>query len=482
MVERHLRVAFDRRKFSEAEMLSFPRATNPIAHSGRAFSLKRPSPWNQGFRNRSDRWYLDMKVHSIEERPSHPPLVGLHLAPGTAAGFGRMAEKPARAGIHRGDEAEATGKPDRATAADQTDRTFLQRLPEEVQYTRSKLRDLVQEENPTVRKAHLSRTRIEPSPDQPGWRHCVMRRTKWANLSADCSLGEGASHALDKGDLERLAVAEGRQNRRHRLSQERFPRAGRSDEKEVMSSGSGHFKSTFRALLSANDRQIHRRWRRTEDLGPHTPSWSVVVVHLVVEFFRRHTQKSTSLTETPNRFDLDLFDPRNLGLVLPRNEQGSDLVSSCGQSNGQSTSGAVEPAAQRQFSNRGNSTQTTWFDDLMGREDRQSDRKIETAPLFAKFRRRQIDRRLAGRNRWKSRPKGCQNSLFALANRGVGKTDQRCDRVSFPARYLHFDRHSFDSMQSVGLHLRMHSDPSKLAVKCRPKTGVDRRPLAKRRP
>lgn len=100
-----------------------------------------------------------------------------------------------------------------------------------------------------MRKHHLADAVASRASDEPCGRDRVMRAAKWA-ASHQLRAGEHAKHAVNSRDLDRLAAAERRQDRRQALGEHRLARARRAAHEGVVASCGRNHEGLDGTLLS----------------------------------------------------------------------------------------------------------------------------------------------------------------------------------------------------------------------------------------
>ena len=116
------------------------------------------------------------EIDPVEQRTGQLLLIQLHPVRPTATVLALIAVEPAGARVGRGDQREPRRELDRARSAGHHDATVLERLPQTFERVAPELRELVQEEHPVMRQAHLSRAQERrPAAEETGDRHRVMR-------------------------------------------------------------------------------------------------------------------------------------------------------------------------------------------------------------------------------------------------------------------------------------------------------------------
>src|SRR5439155_24689257 len=132
--------------------------------------------------------------------------------------------RAARAEIHRRNELKPSREYRSAADARDRDDTVLERLPERLEHRSRELGELVEKENTAMGEARFSRSRRRGSAADDRRRGARMvRRTKGRNADQSGARPEDPGDRVDARDLERLVVAEQREDagqaaREHRLA------------------------------------------------------------------------------------------------------------------------------------------------------------------------------------------------------------------------------------------------------------------------
>ena len=117
--------------------------------------LRRPAPSCEIARR--DAADAHRQVEPIAQRTGQPRRVARDLRRRASARAHRVAEKAARARIHRADQHEARGEDRRPRGARDAHHPFLDRLTQHFEHVPAELRHLVEEQDAVMREADLAR-------------------------------------------------------------------------------------------------------------------------------------------------------------------------------------------------------------------------------------------------------------------------------------------------------------------------------------
>ncbi len=172
--------------------------------------------------------HLDVQVDAVEDRAREPRPVGLGAARRADAAAHRVAVEAAGAGVARAHEQGPRGKARADHRAGDVDAALLERLPQRVDRRRREGADLVEEEHPAVREAHLARPRDAPAAHEARGRDGVVRGAERAPRDQRTARVEQPGHRVDAGDLDRLVQGQRRQDAGQAAREHRLAGAGRA--------------------------------------------------------------------------------------------------------------------------------------------------------------------------------------------------------------------------------------------------------------
>ena len=111
---------------------------------------------------------LDMQVDPVQHRPGNLALVigGAFRRP--AAGKGRIAQMPAAAGVHGGDQLDPCRKADMSIRPRDIDAPGFQWLTQRIENGALKLRQFVHEQHAEMRETHFARLHLQSAARQRG--------------------------------------------------------------------------------------------------------------------------------------------------------------------------------------------------------------------------------------------------------------------------------------------------------------------------
>ena len=153
-------------------------------------------------------------VDAIHEGPTDASLVGSNASRGTRALVSLVAEVTAGAGVRRRDKLEVAGEHVHAVDAYDTNLVVLQRLAKGLQGVCGELRQLIQEEHPSMGKRNLPRHHWPTTANESSHRDGVMWCAE-GTLAALDRIDGLSRHRVNEHRLGTLGIGERRQNRRH---------------------------------------------------------------------------------------------------------------------------------------------------------------------------------------------------------------------------------------------------------------------------
>lgn len=128
---------------------------------GRAFGGRRQREIGGG--NGFD---LDVQVDAVEERPGELGLIIRRAARRAGAGERGVAEVPAAAWVHRGDQLHARGVGDMKRGARDADFAGFERLTQRIECLALELRQFIEEQHAEMREADLTGPRLRAAADK----------------------------------------------------------------------------------------------------------------------------------------------------------------------------------------------------------------------------------------------------------------------------------------------------------------------------
>src|SRR5205823_10349903 len=133
------------------------------------------------------------------------------------------------------DELESGGIAHDAAGAGDEDLAGLEGLTQRVEDADSELGRLVEEEHPVVGEGDHARSgERAAAADERGHARGVVRCLEWRSSKERCPRGQGAGDRVDRGDLERLRVAERWQDGRQAFGEHRLARPWWAAEEGVV--------------------------------------------------------------------------------------------------------------------------------------------------------------------------------------------------------------------------------------------------------
>jgi hypothetical protein len=164
----------------------------------------------------------------------------------------------ARPRIRRSDELEDRGEADGSAGPRDANAAVLERLAQRVEHVAIELRQLVEEEDPTMGEAHFAGREARAAADHGGVGKGVVRSAKRARPPQPLAGSEQPGDASHDRDLERLRVVERRQEAGHGPGQEGLARSRWTDQQEVVAARQGHLERPAGERLAANLDQVGR--------------------------------------------------------------------------------------------------------------------------------------------------------------------------------------------------------------------------------
>src|SRR5208282_4163667 len=119
-----------------------------------------------------------------------------------------------------------------------------------------KLGKLIQKQHAIVGETDFPRSRLAGSAEQSSVRNRVMRTPKRPVRDKPVLTVQQPTYAVDLGRLDSFAHSQRRQNRWDPLRNHRFPRAWRSDAKQIMAPRSSNFDRSFLLQLDGDLREV----------------------------------------------------------------------------------------------------------------------------------------------------------------------------------------------------------------------------------
>ena len=157
-----------------------------------------------------------------------------------------MAEIPARARVHRRDQAEPRRERDAAGGAGDAHPALFERLAQHLEGAAGELGQLVEEQDAVVRQRDLPGAGQAAAADERRFRAGVMRCAE-RPLAQECAARrQQAGHRVHRGDVERLIEGQRREHAGQAAGEHRLAGPGRADEQEMVATGGGDLERTAR--------------------------------------------------------------------------------------------------------------------------------------------------------------------------------------------------------------------------------------------
>jgi hypothetical protein len=199
-----------------------------------------------------------VEIDPVEQRPRHAALVARHVHGVAAASVRPVAGVAARAGVHRGHQDEAGGIADGAARAGQADGPVLERLAKHLEDVSPVLRQLVEEQHPVVREAHLAGAGRRSATHQPGVADRVVRCPERPLDHERAATPQMPGDGVDERRLERLGEGERGKDPGKTAGEHRFAGTWRTHQQEVVRSGRRDLERALRDELSSHVPQRSR--------------------------------------------------------------------------------------------------------------------------------------------------------------------------------------------------------------------------------
>src|SRR5580704_6092504 len=133
------------------------------------------------------------------------------------------------------------------------------------------------------------------------------------------------AYAVDFGRLDSFAHSERRQNRWDPLRNHRFPRARRSDAKQIMASRRSNFHCSFHMLLTLDLREVQLLFRM------YCVRPAVGRTHRLQDLFS--SKKLHDLGQRTNSVYIDTLHHRRFRSIMDRHDEDPPITTLCLQGN-----------------------------------------------------------------------------------------------------------------------------------------------------
>ena len=417
-----------------------PRRLHALPHDRRGLL---PAPVQLGGARPRHRHH---QVEAVEQR-ARELLAEARQPCGRAGAAGRVALAAAGAEVHRRDQLEA-GREDRAAVgAGDADDAVLERLAQRLQHRALELGELVQQQHAAMRQARLARAagRCRRRRSRPS-RRSGAGRGRAATTTERVLARKQPDHRVDTRHLERLLVAERRQDPRQPAREHRLARAGRTGQEQVVAPGGGDLERPApRRCPFTSARSGHEVRRADRYRGAATGSGS----HSPRMYATASARWRTGTGSTPGQ--------RHLGGRLGGAEHELDPGPSRPLGHDQRSPDRPHPAVERQLADGGVRPERARRNLVRGGEDGERDRQVEAGALLAQVGRRQVDGDAPERPLQLGRDDAAANALLRLLAGAVGQPDDGEGRHPLLQVRLDFDPPRLQPDERVGQHLREHT-------------------------
>jgi hypothetical protein len=231
-----------------------------------------------------------------------------------------------------------------------------------------------------VRQARLARPRRAAAADHPRRAGASVRAAEGAQAQQPGRrlLGD---QGVDLGHRDRLRQAERRQDPRQPAGEHGLPRAGRSEEEEVVAPRRRHLQRPLRRLLPAHLGEVGRSHH---DVGGEGGSGDGRHLGLSRQMLDR-------LGEAPQPQHRDGFERRRFGGVGRRQQDLLEAQPAPEVGDGEAAAHRADGAVEAELAADQPAGQGLLRDLLVGREHRQGDSEVEVVPLLAEVGGSEID-------------------------------------------------------------------------------------------
>src|SRR6185437_8758627 len=287
---------------------------------------------------------FDVNVDAVEQRAGNFGDVALNLRRRAVAVARGIAKESAGARIHRSGEHESRRKTDGKSSASNGDHAVFERLAENFEDVALKFRELIEKKHAIVAQGNFPRTGNCAAADQTGIADGVVRRAVRTRADEAARIIEDAGDAVNARGFDGLIKRHWWKNCGDTFGEHRFAGAGRPDEQNVVSAGTGDFESALGGLLSAYVAQIHR-------IG----AGSTEQFLRVDEGRREGLRGIYEIGGLRERFDgenVDAFDHGGFASVGLRDNYIPDSPVACGDCSGESATDGAHGSIERKFAKK----------------------------------------------------------------------------------------------------------------------------------
>ncbi len=389
-------------------LLSSAGRQDPCANGGARFSLGLAQKFVTG-----DGRHLDVQIDPVEEGPGKAASISFGHLCGTATGLDGVARVTARTGIHSGDQYQIGGKLQTLSDPGDENAPLFEGLPKRLQMATGELGQFVEEENAPMRESDLPGPDGASSAEQCRPRGGVMRGSKGA-VCDERTLAEQPCDAVDGGTLEGFVQSQIGQDAWHSPGQHGLARAGRSDQQEVVSAGSGDFESALRRLLPTDLGQV------AVGKVPLPEGEQGLAVDDDRGERGNPQQMGCHRAKVGSAQGGDPFRQGCLGAVFLRYE---NLVEAClpgAEGRGEGTLDRPKAAVESQLGGDHGALQAVGGQTPQAHEHGQRDREVEGRPRLAKVGRREVDGDSLGTDVESRVLEGGPDAITRLPDRAVG--------------------------------------------------------------
>lgn len=274
-----------------------------------------------------------------------------------------------------------------------------------------------------------------------------MVRVAEGPLPRDRAAAEQPRHAVNHADLQRLARRQRRQDAGQPLRQHRLAGARRADHEEVVISSRGDLERALGRLLALDVGEVggRRLGAALRRLGRGQNLQTLEMVDQREQARRRQ--------------DLDLAGPGGLAAGRRRADQA--------QPRGMRADGGRQHprdrrdrAVERQLAQRCIAAHLLARQHLHRDQQAERDRQVEVAAFLLHVGRREVHRDPFRRQAEAERAQGRPHPLAALADRLVGKADDREGRQPVRHGDLDVDSERLDALKGNGIYMGRHYSTS----------------------
>ena len=385
--------------------------------------------------------HLHEQIEAVQEGAAGAQLVAAAAMLGAAAGDDRVGGEAARAGVAGCHEHHLRREGGILAGAMKTDLAILQRLPQSLEHRSCELRQLVEEQDPTVGPGDLSGTEWTATAEHTLRRDARMGRSeRWAaRHRADAPEG-----CLDLGELESAASLQIREQLRDAPGQQALSRARRTLHEQGVAPGCRQDGRPPRRRLATHvlEAELLRRsvgWGRRR--GRRSPAAAAEEVRDLAEIagaIGGHARRQRRFLRGIGSGDQPL-DP-----AAGRHGGQERAAGRCAEASLEVELREEQPCL------------VSMIEASLGREQRHREGEIQGQSAFGDLRREEVEQHLPFREGEAVGAQGRRQALPGLAGDRVRHSHQDHPGESAPQERLHPDQPGPTTVERCAVH-RCHS-------------------------